>query len=58
MYHRFCDFLNLYLSQHVNNSYDSDIQIINWDTVGEYFTHYFVCGFVNQLVVKINARIN
>lgn len=34
MYHHFCDYVNLYASQHVNNSFNLDIQIIMWDTVG------------------------
>ncbi|XP_019715338.1 EGF domain-specific O-linked N-acetylglucosamine transferase isoform X3 [Hippocampus comes] len=34
MYHHFCDFVNLYISQHINNSFSSDINIIMWDTVG------------------------
>lgn len=34
MYHHFCDFVNLYISQHVNNSFSSDINIVMWDTVG------------------------
>ncbi|XP_054866391.1 EGF domain-specific O-linked N-acetylglucosamine transferase isoform X2 [Amphiprion ocellaris] len=33
MYHHFCDFVNLYISQHINNSFSSDINIIMWDTV-------------------------
>lgn len=36
MYHHFCDFLNLYASLHVNNSYpgsfSSDVQILIWET--------------------------
>nr|XP_061779791.1 EGF domain-specific O-linked N-acetylglucosamine transferase-like isoform X2 [Nerophis lumbriciformis] len=32
MYHHFCDFVNLYISQHINNSFSSDINIIMWDT--------------------------
>lgn len=31
MYHHFCDFMNLYLSQHMNNSFSSDVQILIWD---------------------------
>ncbi|XP_075952262.1 EGF domain-specific O-linked N-acetylglucosamine transferase isoform X2 [Anarhichas minor] len=34
MYHHFCDFVNLYISQHINNSFSSDINIIMWDTEG------------------------
>lgn len=33
MYHHFCDFVNLYISQHINNSFSSDINIVMWDTV-------------------------
>lgn len=33
MYHHFCDFLNLYLTQHVNNSFSTDVYIVMWDTV-------------------------
>ncbi|XP_061641891.1 EGF domain-specific O-linked N-acetylglucosamine transferase isoform X2 [Phyllopteryx taeniolatus] len=32
MYHHFCDFVNLYISQHINNSFSADINIIMWDT--------------------------
>uniref|UniRef100_A0A3Q3MQ80 EGF domain-specific O-linked N-acetylglucosamine transferase n=1 Tax=Mastacembelus armatus TaxID=205130 RepID=A0A3Q3MQ80_9TELE len=32
MYHHFCDFVNLYISQHINTSFSSDISIIMWDT--------------------------
>ncbi|KAJ3603022.1 hypothetical protein NHX12_030766 [Muraenolepis orangiensis] len=34
MYHHFCDFVNLYISQHINNSFSLDINILMWDTVG------------------------
>ncbi|XP_043835478.1 EGF domain-specific O-linked N-acetylglucosamine transferase isoform X2 [Dromiciops gliroides] len=33
MYHHFCDFINLYITQHVNNSFSTDANIIMWDTV-------------------------
>ncbi|CAB1314819.1 unnamed protein product, partial [Coregonus sp. 'balchen'] len=33
MYHHFCDFVNLYISQHINNSFSRDINILMWDTV-------------------------
>jgi len=33
MYHHFCDFVNLYISQHINNSFSRDINIVMWDTV-------------------------
>ena len=33
MYHHFCDFVNLYLTMHYNQSFSSDIYIVMWDTV-------------------------
>ncbi|XP_077497353.1 EGF-domain O-GlcNAc transferase isoform X1 [Amblyomma americanum] len=33
MYHHFCDFLNLYLTLHFNNSLAGDFDILIWDTV-------------------------
>lgn len=39
MYHHFCDFVNLYISQHLNNSFSRDFNIVMWDTV--LYTHYF-----------------
>lgn len=35
MYHHFCDFLNLYLTQHVNNSFSTDVYVVMWDTVSQ-----------------------
>lgn len=32
MFHHFCDFVNLYASQHLNGSFSRDIDIIMWDT--------------------------
>ncbi|KAI4882580.1 hypothetical protein NFI96_022169, partial [Prochilodus magdalenae] len=32
MYHHFCDFVNLYISQHLNNSFSRDVNIVMWDT--------------------------
>ena len=34
MYHHFCDFVNLYASQHMNGSFSTDVYIVMWDTVG------------------------
>uniref|UniRef100_A0A8C9KZK6 EGF domain-specific O-linked N-acetylglucosamine transferase n=1 Tax=Panthera tigris altaica TaxID=74533 RepID=A0A8C9KZK6_PANTA len=34
MYHHFCDFINLYITQHVNNSFSTDVYIVMWDTDG------------------------
>ena len=33
MYHHFCDFVNIYASQHINGSFDTDVNVIMWDTV-------------------------
>ncbi|XP_078371059.1 EGF domain-specific O-linked N-acetylglucosamine transferase-like isoform X2 [Oculina patagonica] len=33
LYHHFCDFVNLYVTQHMNGSFDTDIDILMWDTV-------------------------
>ena len=33
LYHHFCDFFNLYASQHINGSFTDDVQIVIWDTV-------------------------
>uniref|UniRef100_A0A0N4ZHL2 Uncharacterized protein n=1 Tax=Parastrongyloides trichosuri TaxID=131310 RepID=A0A0N4ZHL2_PARTI len=32
LYHHFCDFLNLYASQHINKTFDKNIDILWWDT--------------------------
>lgn len=54
MYHHFCDFVNLYISQHLNNSFSRDINIVMWDTVSIRFseTHklclLLICPPVNQ----------
>ena len=33
LYHHFCDFVNLYLSMHVNNSFNFQNTIMLWDTI-------------------------
>jgi hypothetical protein len=33
LYHHYCDFFNLFASQHINGSFDDDINIVMWDTV-------------------------
>lgn len=49
MYHHFCDFVNLYISQHLNNSFSRDINLVMWDTVlsTQTCTHTFTIVFVN-----------
>ncbi|XP_043933841.1 EGF domain-specific O-linked N-acetylglucosamine transferase isoform X2 [Protopterus annectens] len=32
MYHHFCDFVNLYITQHINNSFSMDVNVVMWDT--------------------------
>ena len=34
LYHHFCDFVNLYVTQHMNGSFSTDVNIVMWDTVG------------------------
>ena len=34
LYHHFCDFVNLYVTQHMNGSFNTDVNIVMWDTVG------------------------
>ncbi|XP_035677616.1 EGF domain-specific O-linked N-acetylglucosamine transferase-like isoform X1 [Branchiostoma floridae] len=41
MYHHFCDFLNLYVSQHVNGSFSTDVNIVVWDTSGRSYKDLF-----------------
>lgn len=41
MYHHFCDFLNLYITQHVNNSFSTDVYIVMWDTVSKHLVSPF-----------------
>ena len=33
LYHHYCDYFNLFASQHINGSFDDDINIVMWDTV-------------------------
>ncbi|XP_019622565.1 PREDICTED: EGF domain-specific O-linked N-acetylglucosamine transferase-like [Branchiostoma belcheri] len=42
MYHHFCDFLNLYISQHVNGSFSTDVNIVVWDTTPRSYWDLFV----------------
>ena len=40
MYHHFCDFINIYASQHLNGSISTDINIIMWDTVSTLYMKF------------------
>jgi protein O-GlcNAc transferase len=54
MYHHFCDFINLYISQHMNNTFTKDIQIILWDTsqndYWSFFSHTWNAFTSNRLI--------
>lgn len=41
MYHHFCDFVNLYVTQHTNNSFLQNVNIVFWDTSGAEYWSYF-----------------
>ena len=41
MFHHFCDFINLYASQHINGSLNTDINILMWDTVSALLIYNF-----------------
>lgn len=41
MYHHFCDFVNLYVSQHTNNSFSQNVNIVLWDTSAHEYWSYF-----------------
>ncbi|CAI4228148.1 unnamed protein product [Auanema sp. JU1783] len=41
MYHHFCDFVNLYASLHINNSFAQQIDVVWWDTHSEGFIDKF-----------------
>lgn len=58
MFHHYCDFINFYTSQHVNNSFSTDIYMINWDTVRllpdlfSWETQFSVAAFTGVNAVK------
>ncbi len=41
MYHHFCDFINLYATQHANNSFSKNVQIVFYDTSLSDYWRYF-----------------
>nr|XP_022298312.1 EGF domain-specific O-linked N-acetylglucosamine transferase-like [Crassostrea virginica] len=41
MYHHFCDFVNLYATNHLNNSFSTDVYIVMWDTSTMGYTDLF-----------------
>lgn len=59
MYHHFCDFFNLYVSQHVNKScFDRDIQIVMWDTVSQCSCWLVACKFMLRKHYGKQARLS
>ena len=40
MYHHFCDFVNLYISQHLIQDFSLDTQIIVWQPGGSYWSYF------------------
>jgi len=41
LYHHFCDFVNLYVTQHMNGSFNTDINIVMWDTSSLPYRDFF-----------------
>lgn len=41
MYHHFCDFFNLFASQHINGSFSDDVFIVMWDTSYRTYMDFF-----------------
>ncbi|CAM4742107.1 unnamed protein product [Rotaria magnacalcarata] len=57
MYHHFCDFINLYVTQHMNNMFSKDIQIILWDTSKNDYWSFFSTtwtAFTSNRLIHIN----
>ena len=53
LYHHFCDFFNLYASQHINGSFDDDIHIVMWDTVSHTVTYQQQCSSIAPTAVDL-----
>ena len=46
MYHHFCDFINIYISQHINGSnFNKDVFIMNWDVTKGNYNDKFADGW-------------
>lgn len=56
MYHHFCDFINLYLTLHMNNSFSTDNNILIWDTF-PYRSNFAVTwdAFTSNPVLDLNS---
>ena len=54
MYHHFCDYFNLYVTQHVNGTYfGTDVNIVLWESVSIHkgTTLRQIIGIVSRAVV-------
>lgn len=40
MYHHFCDFVNLYMTQHLLGEFTQDVQVVIWQTSGTYWSYF------------------
>jgi len=40
MFHHFCDFVNLYMTQHLLNEFSKDVQVVIWQTSGQYWSYF------------------
>jgi len=57
MYHHFCDFFNIFASQHINGSFSTNVKIIIWETVDNFlFMLEIVCFLLNDLLmIDVNS---
>ncbi|XP_067244434.1 EGF domain-specific O-linked N-acetylglucosamine transferase isoform X3 [Chanodichthys erythropterus] len=54
MYHHFCDFVNLYISQHLNNSFSRDINIVMWDTISDCHSEGLFKAFSQHVLYRLS----
>lgn len=57
MYHHFCDFINLYGSQHIENNFSTDVNVVMWDTsrmgYGDYFSDTWK-AFTDHPIIRLS----
>ncbi|GIY59119.1 EGF domain-specific O-linked N-acetylglucosamine transferase [Caerostris extrusa] len=56
MYHHFCDFLNLYASLHMNQTFSTDLRILIWDTI-PYFSNFEIVwkAFTHHPIMNLGS---
>lgn len=57
MYHHFCDYVNLFISQHINNTFSKGANVLIWNTSGAKLSPMFVetwQAFSNDTPVLLN----